>query len=343
MKRPRCGHCVHAIELLLLAGGIGLFGAHPVAAAEQVPAAESGVAQGPDAAPQQVAEAPTTDAEPGAAAAPARSAHAPRVVAVLPARWSGRELEVSLNSTVQLSLVLEDEDGDALQVTPLGLPEGATFDDATRTFRWTPRVVGESIVRFVVSDGGRETSHSVYLHAIQPAPPTLAPKPDSVPPLVVAREEWESFLLPGVGYSGYFPRGNGLDAFHGVAIELVVVSWIHRNDNRGPSHGRVYASSELLRDPGGGPLLFAYGFGTSLSFERNPTRSWLIPYYGIEFGGLVSKPLGGHFQTTPHLGLHAYASPNLFVNLRVGYRLVPGEMDRLGGLQLGGTVNFSVW
>jgi hypothetical protein len=302
----------------------------------QLAAAQADTAQ-PEAAP--------ADAEAAKPAPRLAPGHAPRVVAVVPSRWSGREIHVEVNAPIQFSLVVEDEDGDTLKVAPLGLPEGASFDEATRTLRWTPTNVGEWVVRLVASDGQREASHTVVI-LVRPAPPPeplekIAPEP--IAPAPEPDVEWESFLLPGVGYASYAPRQRDLKLFHGIALELVPVSWIHKNNNRGPSHGRLYVTAELLRAAGSEPLLFAYSFGTTLSFERNPAREWGIPYYGVDVGGFTSKHLGSHFQTTPHLGIHAYTSPNLFVNLRAGYRLVPGEMDRLAGLHVAATVDLSVW
>ncbi|MFZ5469731.1 MAG: hypothetical protein ACOZIN_09865 [Myxococcota bacterium] len=53
-------------------------------------------------------------------------------------------------------------------------------------------------------------------------------------------EEWESRLLPGLGYSTMFPvDSETFGVLHGPSLELALVAWIHRNENRGPSHGRL--------------------------------------------------------------------------------------------------------
>ena len=57
----------------------------------------------------------------------------------------------------------------------------------------------------------------------------------------------------------------------------------------------------------------------------------------------MSDTLGNHFQATPYLGLHAYASPNFFGSLRAGYRLLPGQLEQLGGLHFAAAVDFSIW
>jgi hypothetical protein len=159
------------------------------------------------------------------------------------------------------------------------------------------------------------------------------------------RDEWTSYLLPGIGYSYYAPRiREQSGTFQGLEIELLFAGWIHRNENRGPSHGRVYLNAELLNssDPDV-PILFTYAFGFSLSLERNPRRNFLIPNYGLDIGHQSHDDLGSRFQATPYAGLHLYSARNFFLSARLGYRLVPSDMERLAGLHAGAAFNFSVW
>ncbi len=143
----------------------------------------------------------------------------------------------------------------------------------------------------------------------------------------------------------YTPRNAAVgDVLHGLTLEIVIAAWINRNDNRGPSHGRVYINAELLdSDVKASPLLFTYSAGMSLSFERNPVRSWLIPFYGLELGGMVHRDMGGLFQTTPHLGVHLFSNPNVFLGVRAGYRLVPTRIDSLAGFHAALTADVTIW
>jgi hypothetical protein len=193
--------------------------------------------------------------------------------------------------------------------------------------------VGEYHLTATVGDGMAQTKSAIDIQVVE----SLR--------IERSKNEWSSFLLPGVGYSAYIPRENARSAaYHGVALEILIGSWIHRNNNRGPSHGRVYVQAELLQSTSTSvPLLFTYALGFSLSLERNPRREWLLPVYGLDVGGMISDAIGGHFQASPFAGLHVYSSPNVFVNLRGGYRLVPDAIERLGGWHLGGTADFSVW
>lgn len=215
-----------------------------------------------------------------------------------------------------------------------GLPKGASVDTSTGRITFTPErsQVGEYPIVVNASDGQKATSQRGTI-AVRPAERTPS-----------TGEEWTSFLLPGVGYSIFSPRDSAKTVFHGLNLEVVVAAWIHRNDNRGPSHGRVYVNAELLNATGiNVPLMFAYSAGLSLSFERNPQRTWLIPYYGVELGGIVHDRLGAYFQTTPYAGVHLFSNPNVFLGTRLGYRLVPSRIDDLAGLHFGVVADFSVW
>ncbi len=69
------------------------------------------------------------------------------------------------NQLLQFSVSGSDPDGDAITFTARGLPAGAVFDAATRTFSWTPGImqVGSYNVTFRVSDGSRFDTEAVTI------------------------------------------------------------------------------------------------------------------------------------------------------------------------------------
>lgn len=227
-----------------------------------------------------------------------------------------------------------DPEGSPVVIKAHGLPKGATLD-ADGTLRFSPTLghVGEHTFELSASDGTRTTTRTAHIRVHGPSE------------VDTELAEWTSFWLPGAGYSLYTPRDSAEgELFHGLTLEIVIAAWIHRNDNHGPSHGRVYINAELLNsDVKAAPLLFTYAAGLSLSFEHNPGRSWLVPYYGIDFGGMVHKNFGGLFQTTPHLGVHLFSNSNLFLGAHVGYRFVPSRIDTLAGLHASVTADVTVW
>jgi len=229
-----------------------------------------------------------------------------------------------------------DPDHDPLVFSSSDLPKGATLDTHGRiTFEPNRSDAGEYPFSVTVSDGELETSARYVMVISDPALARAAEE----------RNEWESYLQPGLGYHFYLPADQGNYApFHGIDIQLSIVSFVHRNDNRGPSHGRFYLSARILHSTSKnlGPL-FSYAAGMTLSMERNPQRNWLIPYYGLEVGGMTQPQMGGIFQSFVFGGAHLFASRNLFVNLAAGYLLVPSDMAELAGFSAGANAEFSLW
>lgn len=347
----------------------------------------------------------------------------PRFDRIAPSRYDGEDAIAKLGEELRFTVEVSDPEGLPVTVTALGLPQGAQFSEALRMLIWTPQSsqLGIHLVRFVVSDGTKETSRLVKLVVVKNRPPKFVrperaisagsyqtisleaidsdrdeltysaeriprgaqfdeatgalnwrPTEDDIGEHALRvtafdgalrttqefkidvesshqsqykKDEWGSFLLPGAGYSLYAPRDRGTwGTFHGVSLEVLIAAWIHRNDNRGPSHGRIYINAELLSSTHSQvSLLFGYAAGFSLSLERNPHRKWLLPHYGIDVGGIIHDTLGTHFQTSPYLGLHVYSSPNVFINARFGYRLVPNQIERLGGWHFNVSADLSVW
>jgi hypothetical protein len=173
---------------------------------------------------------------------------------------------------------------------------------------------------------------------------TAAQQPEMVVPKP-PDPKWETFLMPGAQYSLYLPSAKGIyGTFHGFSFELLLAAWIHQNENRGPSHGRVYINTDLLgstRD-GVGKLL-TYTLGVDLSFERNARREFLIPYYGLDVGGLYLASIGHVFTFNPFVGVRAIGTRNVFVNLTAGYLFPTDRLDDLVGWRFKAGVDFSLW
>lgn len=234
-----------------------------------------------------------------------------------------------------------DPEGAPLTYVVEKLPEGARVewyvasyhpcDDAARApiherrprIIWTPKRAqhGFQSVVVVASDGAlqAEMDHQVEV-----------------------RDDWEGFFLPGGSYSLYVPRGEDEGVFHGPAFELLIGGWIHRNEDRGPSHGRVYASVGLLQSTVDVDAVSA-ALGFDLSIERNPIRSYLIPFFGLEAGGLFRQGAPSIAQFTPSLGVHLITGRNLFLNVSGGYLFPTARIDDLLGYTARASLNVSLW
>lgn len=216
-------------------------------------------------------------------------------------------------------LITTNEPNAQLEVT------GAPFDGHTLTF--TPSDVGDHSVHIVASTSDERVERDLNLHVRPP------------------REVWESYALPGVGYSAYLPFGSSdVGLMQGPSFELVVVQWVHRNDNMGPSHGRVSAKADLLfplNDPANPALVYAASL--ALSLERNPERSFLLPFFAVDVGGLYQKKLGNAFQVTPSVGVHLFQNRNVFISLDAGYLLALPALEKLHGPRVALSGNFTLW
>jgi len=157
--------------------------------------------------------------------------------------------------------------------------------------------------------------------------------------------EWETYGMPGFVLHTYFPDlHDSLGYFKGLSVEYLIAAWIHKNENKGPSHGRVYAKVNFMSSSKKGINdIFYMALGLDLSLERNPVRDIFIPYFGIELGSMHQKQFGNVFAITPTFGVHIYSSQNIFINLTGGYVYPSVALEDLRGYtaQLG--VNFSFW
>lgn len=159
------------------------------------------------------------------------------------------------------------------------------------------------------------------------------------------RNNYNTAFMPGLAYTFYRPKvADSLGNFHGVTVEYLFYGSVHQNDDAGPSHVRFYGKLNILQsDKENINAFFMYGLGLDMSIERNPKRTYLIPYFGLEAGGMTAKKYGTTLQFTPTLGVHLLSRKNIFINLHGGYMYPIRNFDTLQGWtgQIG--VNFSLW
>ena len=166
---------------------------------------------------------------------------------------------------------------------------------------------------------------------------------------LVVRSKWRGYMMPGAHFAFYRPDGASGTALQwlGISLEYVLNNWIIRDEKRGPSHGKVYLTTSLLRSDVRPELTLIYGMGTHLSFERNPSRDYLLPFFGFELGGIYSPHREGHlnrFQITPRTGINLYASESSFVSLSGGYLIPPfGGLEALRGWRADFGLHFTLW
>lgn len=247
-----------------------------------------------------------------------------------PPTLDSRELYVTLppepDEPLRFTVSASDPDSDVVAIGIEGLPAGAFVerqrDQSYVSVEWQGAEAGAYDLLVTLDDGKVRVQRPMRLRV---------------------EEEWESFFLPGAGYTMYAPSGGGV--LHGGRVEIAIGSWIHRNGNRGPSHGRILLDFDLLAPPDGGPSVFVPSLALDLSFERNPQRSWLLPAFGLAAGWVL--PSGGRSSgmVTPLVALHLYASTNLFITASGGY-LLPfstSSFDERRGVRASLGVDYSMW
>lgn len=241
--------------------------------------------------------------------------------------------EARVNEPIRIAIRAVSPGSQPLTFSVVGAPPGATLvpQGTYAELRWRPRDedIGAYPIVINVTDGARTGTHELSL---------------------VVVEEWKSFFMPGLQYSGYGPaHGSGQlpsGSFHGVSGEFLLYAWIARNDNRGPSHGRLYIDLDVLFPTAAGVgSAFVPTMGIDLSVERNPQRRVLLPYFGFETGAIFQKQIDRLAIVVPFLGVHLFSSPNVFANLTAGY-LLPIDAERfddLRGWRVKLGIDFSLW
>jgi hypothetical protein len=239
--------------------------------------------------------------------------------------------------------IASDPDGDELTITVRKLPPTARFlvskQHVSVSFRPTPSDVGEHELVADISDG--ESTVTVRRRV------KVLPE--------WAERDYRGFMLPGGGASGFLLHGDR-ELFVGGAFQATLIArtengreaflcddGVRASDCRA-SHFRIYAQFEVLGSTRAhAPSLFTYAAGYTSNFEWNPERRYLIPHYGAEAGGLFRAGVGHRAEVHPYLGLHLWADRTLWVNLTLGYRVVPAGLRDLSGPTAGLVALLNPW
>ena len=251
--------------------------------------------------------------------------HAPEWDASTPKETTG-----SSESPIHFTVRATDADNDPLTYSLSGLPAGAKAEPTEGAVQvsWTPTAgdLGVYPVKATVSDGKTTVTREIR---------------------VIVEEEHESYLMPGVGYALWVPGDvPTYGVFQGFAIEFLGIRWVHQNDKRGPSHGRAYIDFDVLFSTHDGidPVFMPLA-GFDLSFEKNPGRRFMIPFFGLEGGAMFQKQITTLGLMTPFAGLFVYSGRNVEIALRAGYMLpfTSEQFGQVAGLRARLTADLSFW
>jgi hypothetical protein len=154
---------------------------------------------------------------------------------------------------------------------------------------------------------------------------------------------WSAVLLPTVYGGVYAPMEGG--PYAGGGVEAVLLAWSDNSAAFGPSQGRVRADVGVMRsvDEMTTGTLVMYRAGAQVAFERNAARSYGIPYFAADFGGLWSDATGQRWFVDGGLGVYLLHRRGMILDLEVTGVLPFREPDKLGGVSSRLALSFSLW
>lgn len=100
-------------------------------------------------------------------------------------------------------------------------------------------------------------------------------------------------------------------------------------------YGHFFSGHETVH------LIFQYLIGFSTSFEtpRSLLRDYLIPYIGIELGGICIEDTGNGFTSVPFLGINLFSYPDITMSLETGVLLNTIDLNNYLGVR--GKINLN--
>jgi hypothetical protein len=154
---------------------------------------------------------------------------------------------------------------------------------------------------------------------------------------------WSAMLLP-TGFAGMYAPLDG-PVYAGGGLEAVLLAWSDNSAAFGPSQGRVRADIALMTstDSMTSGTLVMYRTGAQVAFERNASRSYAIPYFAADIGGLWSEATGRRWFVDGGVGIYLVHRRAMILDLEVTGLLPFREPDQLGGITSRLALSFSLW
>ncbi len=163
-------------------------------------------------------------------------------------------------------------------------------------------------------------------------------------PTKAACEPINAYLMPGVIGLAYWPADTGRGPWLGAGVQVAPLLWSRNTNKFGPGQGKILFDVGLLgsdEDATGKMLL--YRFGAQLSFERNASRVFGIPFFGFFMGGMNEASLDHQSFVETTFGVHALYLKNAIVTLEGGYLFPFDRVDDLAGWRATLAVNVTLW
>jgi len=177
--------------------------------------------------------------------------------------------------------------------------------------------------------------------AVNAASATCPPGPVLDPEVC---EPHVAMLVPGLTGMAYLPRNDDLGLFYGGGLEVALLTWSNSSESFGPAMGRLRFSVNMLTSSEADARpAYLYRGGTLLSFEKNPARTFLVPYFSGDLGGLHVHDLGGRLFVDGGIGAYLVYLPRFMLDLEASYLFTFEDPDDFGGPTAHLTASFSFW
>jgi hypothetical protein len=149
-------------------------------------------------------------------------------------------------------------------------------------------------------------------------------------------------MLP-TAFAAMYAPADAQGPWYGGGLEAVT-AWSDNSPAFGPSQGKFRFGAGVLRstemDAG---TMVMYRGGAQVSFERNASRQFLIPYFAVDIGGLWTKATGSRGFVDGGLGLYVLHRRSLIVDLEVSGVVPFRDPSALGGVRTQLAVSFALW
>jgi hypothetical protein len=176
--------------------------------------------------------------------------------------------------------------------------------------------------------------------AASPAAATCPTQPDDA----VCRP-WSAMLMPAAFGVTYSPRGIS-GTYVGGGFEAVLLAWSDNSEAFGPSQGRTRFDIAVLDSVGDEPALgtmVMYRLGAQVAFERNASRSVLIPYFTVDLGGLWTDVSRTRWFADGGVGIYLVHRRNVIVDVEATAVLPFKDPGEYAGVRTRLGVSFSLW
>jgi len=183
----------------------------------------------------------------------------------------------------------------------------------------------------------RDVKRWLVIAMLAAAVPARADCP-TVPDDPVCRP-WSAVLMPTVHGTIYAPRGGS--TFFGGGVEMILLAWSDNSEAFGPSQGRIRIDAAVLDGDDGTMVRFRNG--AQVSFERNASRTFGIPYFVTDLGLLWTEATGRRYFVDAGLGLYAIHKRGFIVDVELTGVLPFKDPDELGGFAARVALSYALW